>query len=202
MTSRVDGVLPGWRRPGMAMLVLALHIGLLLALWWTLHRRDIEVTPDRAPLMLMPVRQPVARPLASLPEQRPVTRATRSPKPTPTIRESTWVEPPPESQVASETAPAASSPRPTENLLDTAATRAAIRQAGRQPLLHERAAAATGLPIERTDTALAQQVAEAGTPDCMKDPQAASGQIGPIGLGGLLGLPFLAARVATGNCAQ
>jgi outer membrane biosynthesis protein TonB len=215
MTIRFDGPLPGRRRPGLALLVLALHLVLAALLWRVMHQRVIEVSHDRAPLVWVQVptaKPPPPTPHPPLPARPPREAkpppAANEPKPRPTVkppapRESTWVEPAPAVVAASPAAPAsAASAPPAERLLDSAATRAAIRQTGRQALLQERAAAATGLPIERTDTALAQQVAEAGKPDCLKDPNAASGQIGPIGVGGILGLPFLAARVVSGNCAK
>ena len=77
-----------------------------------------------------------------------------------------------------------------ERLLDTEATRIAIRQSALQPSLHERAAQAMGDDIARTDTGLAGGLASAGKPDCAKL-QAP---------GGLLGLPILAAMVASGKC--
>lgn len=212
MTSRVDhhAALPDRRRPGAALVVLGLHALLFLALAHTMRERRVDVRHDQPPLVWV---QPLAQAPAKQPAQQPPRPAppqprhideplpTRPSAPTrPPAHESTWVAPAPVMSAAPPT-PAASAP-PAERLLDSAATRAAIRQAGRQALLHERAAEATGMPIERTDTALARQVAEAGTPDCLKDPQAASGQIGPIGLGGILGLPFLAARVASGRCAK
>lgn len=49
---------------------------------------------------------------------------------------------------------------------------------------------------------LSLAVAAAGEPDCLKDPKAAAAKIGPIGVGGLLGLPVLVARIATGRCAK
>lgn len=210
MTIRFDGPLPGRRRPGLAVLVLALHLVLFALLWQVMHQRVIEVPRDHAPLVWVQVPTTKPPPTPSLPPPvRPPREANKPPsadEPKPrraTPRESTWVEPAPSAVATSPAAPAsAASAPPTERLLDSAATRTAIRQTGRQALLQERAAAATGIPIERTDTALAQQVAEAGKPDCLKDPAAASGQIGPIGVGGILGLPFLAARVATGDCAK
>lgn len=192
----------------MAIVVLALHVLLVLLLWRTLHDRAIDVSRERAPLMLVQVAQPppprvqTPPPRAAAP-QRPVEppRPTRPSTPVPTPpHESTWVDPTP-APVVAQPAPAASA-APAERLMDSAATRDAIRQTGRQALLHERTAEATGQPIVRTDTALAEAVAEAGKPDCLKDPKAASGQIGPIALGGILGLPFLAARVVSGNCAK
>jgi len=202
--------LPVRRRPGLALVVLGLHALLFLALAHTMRERQVEVRHEQPPLVwVQPLAQAPAKPAA----ERPPPLVARRPRhidepdrvqprlaPPAPAHESTWVEPAPVVSAAPPVS-AASAP-PTERLLDSEATRTAIRQTGRLPLLHERAATATDTPIERTDTALARQVAEAGTPDCLKDPQAASGQIGPIGLGGILGLPFLAARVASGRCAK
>jgi hypothetical protein len=201
------------RRPAAALIVLALHLLLLLCLWHTLRPRPAAVARDSAALVwIQPVAPARLAPVLSSPSATAAPRASaRSPLP-PAPRaaaaparwptgESTWVEPVPAAPAPVAAASAASAPPPTR-LLDSEATRAAIREAGRQPLLHERAAAATQMPIMRTDTALAQGTAEAGRPDCMKDPAAAAGQIGPIAIGGLFGLPFLAARVVTGRCAQ
>lgn len=212
MTNRAEAhaALPVRRRPGMALVVLGLHVLLFLALAQTMRERRVEVRHEQPPLVWV---QPLAQAPVKPPAEQPPPPATRRPqhidkpdqaqprpaRPAP-AHESTWVEPAPAVSAAPPVS-AASAP-PAERLLDSEATRTAIRQTGKLPLLHERAAAATDTPIERTDTALARQVAEAGTPDCLKDPQAASGKIGPIGLGGILGLPFLAARVVSGRCAK
>ena len=194
----------GWqgrrRGPGMAVVVAAIHLLLAWALWQALRTREVEVAPDRSVLLWL--QQPPSPPPAA-PAKPPPPASPRQPKPPRPAAVA-----PPAAVIAPQhvlkdaaTASAASEP-PVERLLDTEATRMAIRQSARQPLLHERTAQATGMPIQRTDTALGAAVAEAGTPDCLKDGQAASGQVGPIGLGGILGLPFLAARIATGKCAK
>jgi len=201
MMSRADGAWATRRRPGALIVVLALHGLLVLALWQTLRSRSVEVPIERHALLWVDALAPAQpRPAATVPTRReapppPRDRAAVNALPPP--HESTWV-------VESTPAPAASaaSAPPAERLLDSAASRAAIRQSGRLPLLHERVAQAAGETIERTDTGLAREVAEAGQPDCLKDGKAAAGQIGPIGLGGILGLPFLAARVATGRCTK
>ena len=193
-------------KPAAGVVVLMLHVLLAALLWQTLRQREVAVRHEPAPLVWV---QPLAAtPPAppALPQQRPRPVAAASPKPeaatlpaaTPP-HESTWVQPAP---LAAAPAASAASSEPPLRLLDTEGTRAAIRQTGRQALLQERAAHATDTTIARTDTALAAGAAQAGLPDCMKDPNAAVGHIGPIALGGILGLPFLAARVATGKCAK
>lgn len=218
MTTRPDSLWATRRHgAGLGLAVLALHLGLIVALWHAMHRRVVDVPHEPLALMLWPLREPTPPPTPDHPTPQPnvptrqaeAARPPATPSPSPP-HESTWVVPAPAATAApsslptpevSAQAPAASAP-PAERLLDSAATRDAIRQAARRPLLQERAAEATGLPIERTDTALARAVQEAAEPDCLKDPKAASGQIGPVALGGLLGLPFLAARAATGRCAR
>lgn len=203
------------QRRGAAVLVLALHLLLLAGLWQAMRTRVVEVVPPQRSLTW--VRALPATPAATPPPtaERPARQLPQpSPPPIPLRRadeprvaappprtELTWVEPAPAVATAP-AAPASAASAPPERLLDTAATRSALRQLGRQPLLHEQAAESTGTVIARTDTALARDVAEAGTPDCLRDGKAASGQVGPVGLGGILGLPFLAARVATGKCAK
>lgn len=201
-------------RRNAAVLVLGLHLLLLAGLWQAMRTRVVEVMPPQrsltwvravpAPLPAPPstaAERPARPALRATPPPLPPRRADEPPAAAPARPELTWVEPAPAVATAP-AAPASAASAPAERLLDTAATRSALRQLGRQPLLHEQAAESTGTVIARTDTALARDVAEAGTPDCLRDGKAASGQIGPIGLGGILGLPFLAARVATGKCAK
>lgn len=190
--------------PAAALAVLALHLLLLAALWHTLARRVVEVrAPQRAltwvrPLRATPPPPPPPLPARPLPAEAhaPAPRATAPVPPAPPLSpspspgESTWVTPVP--LAAAPAASAASAP--PERLIDSAATRAALRQVGRQPLLAERAAEAAGLPIARTDTGLARGTAEAGKGDCLKGDS--SGGLG------ILGLPLLAARAVTGDCAK
>ncbi|HEV8689195.1 MAG TPA: hypothetical protein VGQ91_02780 [Ideonella sp.] len=206
MNSRDQAGYTPRRRPAAGLVVLALHLLLAALLWQTLRQREVAVRREQAPLVwVQPLpAQPPPRPA---PSPRPQAAAAATPKRqapalpiTTPPHESTWVQPAP--PVAAAPAASAASDVPPLRLLDTEGTRAAIRQTGRQALLQERAAQATDTTIARTDTELAAGVAHAGLPDCMKDPNAAVGHIGPIALGGILGLPFLAARVATGKCAK
>lgn len=186
------------RHPAALGIVLVLHLALVLALWQTLRSRRVDVPAEPHALVwvnALPARPTrAATPPANAPRQQVAAR-TRPPAPArlpPALapHESTWVEPTP-AVAAAPAASAASSP-PTERLLDSAATHAAIRQAGRLPLLQERAAAATGDRIARTDTGLAGGVAAAGLADCMRDPVP----------GGILGIPLIAVQVARGKCAK
>lgn len=190
----------GWqgrrRGPGMAVVVAAIHLLLAWALWQALRTREVEVAPDRSVLLWL--QQPPSPPPAA-PAKPPPPASPRQPKPprpaavappAPVIappHESTWVQPAP---VAAAPAASAASEPPVERLLDTEATRMAIRQSARQPLLHERTAQAMGEDIGRSDAAMAAGVASAGKPDCarMQAP------------GGILGLPLIAAMVASGKC--
>jgi hypothetical protein len=178
----------------MGLAVLALHVLLALALWHTLRTREVVVAPDRTALLWLRPSPAAARQVPAKPgpvdvRRRPDARSPVAPAipAVPVPHESTWVEAP--VATAAPAASAASAP-PMERLLDTEATRIAIRQSALQPGLHERTAQAMGDEIGRSDTGLAGGVASAGKPDCAKL-QAP---------GGLLGLPILAAMVASGKC--
>ena len=199
---------PGWRRSGLA--VLALHLA-LLGLWrQALHQTDVAVPPaTSAPLVWLSLPVPVPgtaspqrephRPLATPAPVRPRAPAVERPAPqtVPQPAPLQWSGPAAETPPAA--APAPSAPAPSRGrLLDNAATQAAIREAARQPLLSERAASATGIAPRTDAQRLSEGVRQAAKGDCLRDP--AVTQIGPIGLGGLLGLPGLAARVISGDC--
>jgi len=111
--------------------------------------------------------------------------------------------------------PAASAPAPDLGFLDNAATRQAIRGAGRGESLASRANALThedpgselvaadgshcnckrNLPRPPPAQALAQDIAAAHKNDCMKGEFAGAGM-------GLLSAPFLLAAEAMGKCAH
>jgi hypothetical protein len=181
------------RRPGAAhgLLVLGLHGLLLAGLWQAMRHRSVPMRVE--PPAVIWLRAPVPVPQRASPRpDRSGPLAVDAPAAAPLLPlplpsgESQWVAAAPEPPASAASAP------PDERLLDSTATRAAIRLAGRSPLLHERAAVATGQGIERGDTALAEQVSQAGLPDCMKTPVP----------GGLLGLPVLAVQAARGKCAK
>jgi hypothetical protein len=184
---------PRRRRPGALQMlaVLGLHALFLAGLWQTLRHRPVSLRVEPPALLWLQPPAPVPRGTALRPRRtEPVAGARPVATPLPSTPsppgESQWVAAAPEAPASAASAP------PAERLLDSAATRAAIRLAGRSPLLHERTAAATDQGIERSDTALAEQVAQAGLPDCMKAPVP----------GGLLGIPLLAVQVARGKCAK
>ncbi|WP_448172772.1 hypothetical protein [Rhizobacter fulvus] len=90
----------------------------------------------------------------------------------------------------------ASAPEPTEGLLDTEASRRAIRASARLPSLNQQLARAR----EEPDRLGAQQrlvngMMSAGKGDCLKGEFAGAGM-------GLLSLPFLGLAAVSGNCAK
>jgi hypothetical protein len=92
-------------------------------------------------------------------------------------------------------APAASLPA-SPLLVNTESTRRAVRMMARDPLLSERAQAATGLdPREAQGVRLTREMREAGRGDCIKGEFAGGGM-------GLLSLPFFLIAEARGACAK
>ncbi|MBI3349445.1 MAG: hypothetical protein HY020_19820 [Burkholderiales bacterium] len=79
-------------------------------------------------------------------------------------------------------------------MLHSDATRRAIREATRQPLLSERAASASQDPgRENTQARLGREIQQAGTTDCLKGDFLGGGA-------GLLSLPFWVVAEARGKC--
>lgn len=92
--------------------------------------------------------------------------------------------------------PTASSPIALPSLLDTPATRRAIRASARDPSLTEQIARTSGEPRRAgASQRLGSAVKAAGRGDCTKGDYAGAGM-------GLLSLPFLAMAVAGGQCAK
>lgn len=192
---------PGWRRGWLG--VLALHLA-LLGLWrQALHQTDVAVPPAAtAPLVWLNLPAPVpaaasprrepARLLAAPAQAAPAQVRPRAPAPersAPQPAPLQWSAPAAEAPPA--TAPAPSAPAPSRGrLLDNAATQAAIREAARQPLLSERAASATGIAPRTQAQRLSEGVGQSAKSDCLRDASPA----------GLLALPWLAARVISGDC--
>jgi hypothetical protein len=119
----------------------------------------------------------------------PQAEATESP-PAPTIA------PSPPGATATSAVPA--SPPPEADpaaLLDSAATRQALRQLARQRPLTELADEAGGVAPPAPDTRLGQAVAQAGKGHCAKGEFKGSGM-------GLFSLPFWVAALARDDCAQ
>lgn len=87
-------------------------------------------------------------------------------------------------------------PAQTPSLLQSEATRRALRQATRTPLLSERAAQAMGdgPPLEQS-ARLGNEIQKAGNGDCLKGEFAGGGA-------GILSLPFWLLAEARGKCAR
>ncbi|MCO5976318.1 hypothetical protein [Ideonella oryzae] len=185
---------PGLRRGWLG--VLALHLA-LLGLWrQALHQTEVAVPPAAtvplvwltlpAPAAASPQREPT-RPLAAPAPMRPRAPATERPAPPPAPLQ--WSAPPADALPAA--VPAPSAPAPSRGrLLDSEATRAAIREAARQPLLSERAASATDISPRTQAQRLSEGVGQSAKSDCLRDTSPA----------GLLALPWLAARVISADC--
>jgi hypothetical protein len=89
-------------------------------------------------------------------------------------------------------APVSAPARPS--LLDSEATRRAVRMATREPLLSERAATASQDPGRLSaQQRMGQEIAQAATGDCLKGEYAGGGM-------GLLSLPFWLAAEVRGKC--
>ena len=94
------------------------------------------------------------------------------------------------------TEPAASAPEAVPSLIDSEATRRAIRAIARAPSLSEQLARSRDEPYRpNVQERLGHAVKTAGKGDCLKGEYAGAGM-------GLLSLPFLAVAEARGDCAQ
>lgn len=190
------------------LVVLAGHLLLLWALLSATGRAWRSAVPEAAvlqwvriaPTPATPPAEPLPRTAAppmlpprapdALPRARSTPEAPMPTAPNPDPAGSTLAVLPAE--------PAASAvppERPRERLLDSAASRAALRQSAHSPLLAERAAQASDIPLTRSDQALSAGVDQAKLGDCLKGEHAGGGM-------GLLGLPLLAYAAATGRCAR
>lgn len=207
---------PARRRAGPWALVLLAHVGLWLAWQTGLHRLPLALpTFPAAPawvwLRPTPVTDPpvARRPSAAAPVPAPVQALPRRVAPAPGLQRTApaMLTPPPQAPASPPEAarpspdpgapPEATRPEATSSLrlLDNEASRAALRDLTRQPLLSERAATATGLPLRSGAQRRAEAASAAGKGDCGKGEFAGGGA-------GLLSLPFLAAAVARGDCAR
>jgi hypothetical protein len=93
-------------------------------------------------------------------------------------------------------AAAASAPNALPSLLDSDATRRAIRASAHAPSLGDQLAQSRGEPHRPSASErLATRVHDAGKGDCAKGEYAGAGM-------GLLSLPFLAAAAIGGHCAK
>jgi len=203
-------------RPGRAaavgLLVLALHLG---SLWLLQAAVERQRRPGQAPdatrrvsvrLLAPPPAIAITQPL---PQDKPATAARvpgrrqlrSAPTTNPSITEPSTsnepvaARPSNPAEPAAPAASAANAPAGLPSLLDTEATRRAIRESARAPSLAGRAAAASDEP-QRTSPQerLGNDVKSAGKGDCLKSEYAGTGM-------GLLSLPFLALAAARGACA-
>ena len=215
-----------WSAPRIAA-AIALHALLLLALRLAIDRVELPGPgADRATTLLTVTLHPAPPPRHALPlpahQQPPAlarenasrARATPAPPRAPAQAQAITLPQPARPAVAAAT-PAASSPAPDLDFLDNAATRQAIRGAGRGETLASRANALThedrgsellaadgshcnctrNLPRPPPAQALAQDIAAAHKNDCMKGDYPGGGM-------GLLSAPFLLAAEAMGKCAH
>ncbi|MEP6874103.1 MAG: hypothetical protein ABI887_07030 [Burkholderiales bacterium] len=178
--------------------VLALHAALIVALSRS-RTMSRSVTPtQRVTLRLIPPSVPRAAeaarpPAASLaahvtPPRNTTPTRPNEPRDTPTASTASAAITPPE--------PAASTPEVQPSLMDTDATRRAIRASARTPLLSDQLAQSRDEPARQSAAdRLAHGVRDAGKGDCAKGEYAGAGM-------GLLSLPFLAAAALAGNCAK
>lgn len=190
-----------FRRSLLLLIVALIHLGLGLVL--SRAQRPRQDLPPRRPIELRIVveRSPAAVPAgAATPPRRgavPSARRTRStvaatvaPVPTPIVVASPD-DAAPADLAAAEPGAAASAPR--GSLLDTEATRRAIRAATREPLLSERAAAAMRDEPLSAEQKLAREMARAGKSECLKGEFLGGGA-------GLISLPFWLLAEARGQC--
>lgn len=191
--------------PGLAALVLLVH---LLAWWWwpaAVLQVPVAVSPTAPTSGLLWLRR--AEPVAAPQKAAAVPDASRhrvpGPPPAATVGRATpaataapTATPPPDATAGPAPAPADAVPGPAPGAwLDNAATRQAIRDAAKGPLLSERHAAAIGQPLRSGEARLAEAAASSAKGDCLQGQFAGAGA-------GLLSLPFLAVAAARGQCAR
>lgn len=186
--------LPAPPRATALLLIVGLHLA-VIAVWLT-ARWVVTLPIERmGTLVWVPLAppKPAPQPTAAAPA---AARPAAPPRPAAVPTTAAVAEPTltvvAEPQAAAPLPPA-SGPRP--RLLDSEASRRAIRDAGSQPLLAERAAAATGQAIVSKDQQYSEAAAKAGKGNCLKGEFAGGGM-------GLLSLPALALAAAKGDCAK
>ena len=207
---------PAARQRGAVTLlsVVALHLGiawLLRDATAPLGRRDTHpAAMQRVTLRLIPFtaepartqndapRAPDRRVPALATAAAPALRAAGTPRsitlPQAPTSESAAALPP--LNTVSQAEPSASAPPALPSLLDTEATRRAIRASAREPsLIGQVARAGTEPRPPGAQERLGNDMKAAGTGDCLKGDYPGAGM-------GLLSLPFLAVAAARGTCAQ
>jgi hypothetical protein len=186
------------QRAGVALAVLAAHALLAIGLASVVvPPRDVP-GPARVSVRLLPnppARSEPARREARMP-RRPVERAAAADesRAAPTLRAA---DPGIAALASPASAPASSPPlaAPTGNLLETGASRRALSRAAREPNLASRVDAQVGVHSPTAVQQLPSAIQQAGKGDCLKGDYPGAGM-------GLLSAPFLAAALASGNCAQ
>jgi hypothetical protein len=171
--------------------VAALHLLLLMLLQGRLRGPEMRPGPAQAPLVLVwirpppPVAQQPPPPAREVPPAKATLRARPLPRDAPSLPLQTAVPAGPAS-AASAAPPAAqaAASAPDGSLLDTEASRRAIREAARQHSTGEMGAMATGGtgPVSEQER-LGQEIARGARGDCLKGEYAGSGM-------GLFSLPF------------
>lgn len=195
------------RRPraGLALLVLLAHLALLIG-WRSALRPAASAAappPQRSLVWVLTPRQPVTPAAPSARAERPASPRSATPQAarpaaapeTVAVGTLLSVAAEPSAPAAAPAAPASAASAPRERLLDSAATRAALRDIARQPLLSERAAASQEQALVSGAARLAQAASAAGRGDCNKGEFAGGGA-------GLLSLPFYVVAQARGQCAR
>jgi len=173
--------------------VAALHLWLLMLLQGVLRSPPTRPFSEQAPVILVRTLPPPAAPREAPPEPprepaaRPARSAPRAAASQAALPASAAIAPeaaavPPDSSAAAPAA-VASAPLPG-GLLDTDATRRAIREAARRPSTAEMGAMATDAeaPLSAQER-MGQDIARGARGDCLKGEYAGAGM-------GLLSLPF------------
>ncbi len=158
------------------------------------RRITVALLPAPAPRLLKDPQTPTAAPRPA----RPLPQARHRAEPAPVVPTPPDAPPPRSAEVpqslALPSAPAAASS--PERLIDSAATRSALRQAAREPLSAERHLAAQGQESGvSASEKLGRKVQQAGYGDCSKGQYAGGGM-------GLLSAPFYLLAEASGKCAK
>ena len=188
-------------RPRVALalaVVFALHLAAIVGLSGAWKTARIAAPAPRVslrliPLALPPALPPPARPTAARPALPSAAMHPRKAAPSVPrdVREPVAIA----SAITPE--PAASAPEPLPSLMDTDATRRAIRASAREPSLGDQLAQSREEKprLQSPNDRLARGVHSAGKGDCMKGEYAGANM-------GLLSLPFLAIALTAGDCAK
>lgn len=204
---------PGFHPPAPPPWVLAAVLALHLLLLWGLREATYRPTPTapshtralRVTMLtearVVPAAAPSQASPAAVPRPPRRTNARVALPSSPTV-----VDPQPESadpaSLPAGTAaqpeadqPVAAAPPASSPLLDSLASRRAIRELARQRPITEQAALASATTLPAPGARLGERIREAGKGDCAKGDYFGAGM-------GLLSLPFLAAAAIRDECAQ